>query len=75
MSETHFDEVAAVYDESMPAHVIDHYLRKRTRYVLSTCPPPARVLDVGCGTGALATRLDERGYQVVGWIRPRACWT
>jgi SAM-dependent methyltransferase len=66
MSETHFDDVAAVYDESLPAHVTEHYLEKRTGYVLSASPPPARVLDVGCGTGALAARLAERGYEVVG---------
>jgi SAM-dependent methyltransferase len=66
MSETHFDDVAAVYDESMPSHVIEHYLQKRTGCVLSICPPPARVLDVGCGTGALAARLAGNGYEVVG---------
>ncbi len=29
-------------------------------------PPPARVLDAGCGTGRIAVRLDELGYDVVG---------
>lgn len=29
-------------------------------------PPPARVLDVGCGPGAGAARLLERGYAVTG---------
>ncbi|WP_134741750.1 class I SAM-dependent methyltransferase [Nocardioides sp. 503] len=28
--------------------------------------PPARVLDAGCGTGRIATRLHEQGYDVVG---------
>lgn len=28
--------------------------------------PPARVLDAGCGTGRIAVRLDELGYDVVG---------
>lgn len=27
---------------------------------------PARVLDAGCGTGRVAARLADRGYQVVG---------
>lgn len=66
MSQTHFDDVAAVYDETLPAHVIEHYLEKRTRFVLSACPPPGRVIDVGCGTGALATRLAGNGYEVAG---------
>lgn len=29
-------------------------------------PPPARVLDAGCGTGRVAIRLAERGYECVG---------
>jgi len=29
-------------------------------------PPPARVLDCGCGTGWLACFLARRGYEVVG---------
>jgi SAM-dependent methyltransferase len=63
---SHFDEVADVYDETLPAHVVEHYLAKRTQFVLSTCPPPARLLDVGCGTGAVAARLTACGYDVTG---------
>jgi SAM-dependent methyltransferase len=29
-------------------------------------PPPARVLDCGCGTGWLSYMLQRRGYEVVG---------
>jgi len=28
-------------------------------------PPPARILDVGCGLGSTAGQLSERGYEVV----------
>jgi ubiquinone/menaquinone biosynthesis C-methylase UbiE len=66
IQEQHFDDVAEVYDESLPPHVTEHYLAKRTSFVLATCPPPARLLDVGCGTGALAARLAARGYEATG---------
>jgi SAM-dependent methyltransferase len=65
VSSSHFDSIATVYDESLPAHVVEHYLRKRTAYVLSTCPRGAG-LDVGCGTGVLAERLAGAGYEMTG---------
>jgi ubiquinone/menaquinone biosynthesis C-methylase UbiE len=65
MSASHFDSVAPVYDESLPAHVVEHYLRKRTRFVLEHCPRGAG-LDVGCGTGLLASRLAASGYDMTG---------
>jgi SAM-dependent methyltransferase len=65
VSDSHFDSIATVYDESLPAHVVEHYLRKRTAFIMEACPPgPA--LDVGCGTGALAQRLAGCGYQMTG---------
>ena len=66
MTETHFDDVAAVYDETLPGHVVEHYIEKRARFVLQASPPPGRVLDVGCGTGVLAARLAGLGYDVTG---------
>ena len=33
-------------------------------YAASLVPPPARVLDAGCGTGRVAARLAELGYDV-----------
>ena len=62
----HFDQVAGVYDESLPSHVVEHYLAKRTRFIGESVPPPARILDVGCGTGVLADRLQRAGYDVTG---------
>ncbi len=65
MSGSHFDEIATVYDESLPEHVVEHYLRKRLAFITQLVPL-GKVLDVGCGTGALAARLVERGYEVAG---------
>ncbi|MEA2596952.1 MAG: hypothetical protein QOF01_3421 [Thermomicrobiales bacterium] len=62
---TDFDTVADVYDESLPGHVVEHYLSKRLAFVLRHAPVgPA--LDVGCGTGQLAERIADAGYPVVG---------
>jgi len=65
VSSSHFDAIAARYDASLPAHVVEHYLRKRVDFVLANCPP-GRGLDVGCGTGALAARLADAGYEMAG---------
>jgi SAM-dependent methyltransferase len=65
MSSSHFDEIAGVYDESLPPHVVEHYLRKRTAFVVEHCPR-GRGLDVGCGTGVLAERLAGAGYEMSG---------
>jgi ubiquinone/menaquinone biosynthesis C-methylase UbiE len=65
MSTSHFDSIATAYDESLPPHVVEHYLRKRTRFVLEHCPR-GDGLDVGCGTGLLASRLAEAGYEMAG---------
>lgn len=64
-SPTDFDAIAGEYDESLPAHVVRHYLNKREAFVRRHVPPgPA--LDLGCGTGLLAERLAGAGYGVVG---------
>lgn len=65
MSEENFDLIAQEYDESLPAHVVEHYLDKRVRFIADRCPPGSG-LDVGCGTGVLAHRLSERGFTMTG---------
>jgi SAM-dependent methyltransferase len=61
----HFDAISAAYDESLPPHVMEHYLEKRVAFVARHCPGGS-ALDVGCGTGLLAARLADAGYQVTG---------
>lgn len=65
MSGSHFDSIAEGYDHSLPPHVVEHYLRKRTAFVVEHCPR-GKGLDVGCGTGVLAARLAEAGYEMAG---------
>lgn len=61
----HFDQIATEYDGSLPPHVVEHYLRKRVAFVRDLLPA-GRLLDVGCGTGVLASRLADAGYEVTG---------
>lgn len=65
MSDSNFDRIAELYDDSLPTHVVDHYLEKRARFVIEHCPR-GTALDVGCGTGALAARLADAGYEMSG---------
>lgn len=65
MSASHFDAIAGVYDASLPPHVVEHYLRKRTAFLLAL-QPSGRGLDVGCGTGVLAGRLATAGLAMTG---------
>ena len=60
-----FREAAARYDLHTPPH---HY-RHDHRFVLeelSRLPPPARVLDAGCGTGVFLERARAAGLEALG---------
>ncbi len=62
--QTDFDRIAHEYDESLPAHVVEHYLAKRLAFIRAHAPA-GPVLDVGCGTGLLAERVADAGYDTV----------
>lgn len=54
-----------------PRHAVrEAMLARRFQAV---CPPPARVLDAGCGAGLLARRLAGIGYEVAGVDASPAC--
>lgn len=63
--QTDFDRVANEYDESLPAHVVAHYLAKRVAFIKEHTQP-GLTLDVGCGTGQLASAVRDAGYDVIG---------
>ncbi len=55
-----------VYDGAFFARFIDPVNAKLHAYVAAQVEPGASVLDVGCGTGALAFRLAPGAREVVG---------
>lgn len=40
--------------------------RETVAFIESHVPPPATVLEVGCGAGHVAVELESRGYHVIG---------
>ena len=59
-----FDRIAAGYDRVHPAHIAEHYLRKRVA-LIGRLLNGGDGLDVGCGTGVLMEALKPYG-RVIG---------
>ena len=65
--ETVGDDYARAYDERFRAMAErGQDVHGEASFVADLLPIPARVLDAGCGTGRVAVRLAELGYDVVG---------
>jgi SAM-dependent methyltransferase len=61
-----YASVAHEYDDVFPKHVAEHYIDKRTNLVKELLPFGGKVLDVGCGTGQLASAIAAEGYDLFG---------
>jgi SAM-dependent methyltransferase len=61
----HFDRIATAYDDALPAHVMEHLLRRRVACAAALVPR-GRVLDVGCGTGTFLQAMGGDRYQRSG---------
>ena len=61
-----FDSVAADYDGPKGNNALIQRMRETVwRKLTDTCPPGARLLDLGCGTGIDALELARRGYTML----------
>lgn len=60
-----FDPLADGYDDVAISDLGRHYRNRVHDIVLRHIPQPARVLDIGCGTGIDAAWLAEVGHEVL----------
>ena len=62
-----FDSIAEQYDLTFEANAITQRLRQKVYSIIeSLVHPPARILDINCGTGTDALYLAKRGFLAVG---------
>ncbi|BBD60563.1 type 12 methyltransferase [Nostoc sp. HK-01] len=60
-----YDSLASMYDDQGTQRH-DIVVEQLEQLVLQHLPKPARILDICCGTGQIAQRLLQKGYQVTG---------
>jgi SAM-dependent methyltransferase len=55
-----------IYDGAFYARVLDPFNSDLHGFIADQMEPGARVLDIGCGTGALAFQMAQKATEVVG---------
>ncbi len=65
----HFDEIAAGYEEQIPAHIRERLLDRKVAFMRGRLDEAriragARGLDIGCGQGWYACEMAQRGYAI-----------
>ncbi len=66
MSQTQPTHPIAYYDGALYAHVVERVTKGLLEFVASVVPADSRVIDLCCGTGALAFLCAERCREVLG---------
>ncbi|QIR40543.1 class I SAM-dependent methyltransferase [Tolypothrix sp. PCC 7910] len=61
-----YDPLARIYNEDWALGVFQETLPALEKLILPNLVKDAQILDLGCGTGHLAQKLLEQGYQVTG---------
>ena len=63
-----WDEAADTFDDEVDHGLVNQDVRQAWMRVLGSLlpDPPARIVDLGCGTGSVAVLLAESGYEVLG---------
>ncbi|MEO6391631.1 MAG: methyltransferase domain-containing protein [Pyrinomonadaceae bacterium] len=63
---TAYDDFAWFYDRHWVTEVGEHFFSAVDQLLLPNLSPGAEILDLCCGTGHLASDLNDRGYRVIG---------
>ena len=61
-----YDEFAKIYDSLMTEVDYDQWADYLFRHLLNGKRDTKKILEFGCGTGSITTRLARKGYAMTG---------